>query len=282
MTLRGAAAVVGFHELPTRRAYPGRSMLGLLGEAAREAIADAHLRKEDIDGLITEGGPVFPADVAQYLGMTPRFATGVSMMGCSGATGITVAAMAVQNGLANNVLVAIAQERDPNRPPAFPNEANMRTEFEAPFGTAPVANTGYGLLYSRHMYEYGTTHEQLANIAANQRFNALENPNSAFQGQPITKEDVVNSRWVNYPIHLLECVMPCGGGAAVIVTSAERAKAFSANRPVYLLGAGVGLDAMVGWQHEKLTQSPVVRSAPKAYEMSGYGPMDIQFAEFYD
>ena len=78
----------------------------------------------------------------------------------------------------------------------------------------------------RHMYEFGTTQEQFARMAVNQRFNALTNPNAVFRGQPITIDDVLNSRMVNDPLHLLECVMPCAGAAACIVTSAERAKSF--------------------------------------------------------
>ncbi len=280
--MRGEAAIVAFAELPTRRTYPGRSALGLLADVANQAIEDAHLRKEDVDGLITEGGMVYPAAVAEYMGMTPGFATGVSMMGCSGGTAISIAAAAIHAGLATNVLVAISQFREANTPfGAQGSEPTLGTEFESPYGPAVAANTGYGMMYSRHMHEYGTTPEQMARIAANQRFNALENPNSAFQGQPITVEDVLASRYINWPLHLLECVMPCAGGAAVIVTSADRAKSFP-NRPVYLLGAGVGVMGLMGWQHDRITESPVAMSAPRAFAMSGYGPKDVQFAQFYD
>ena len=118
-------------------------------------------------------------------------------------------------------------------------------------------------------------------MAVNERFNTLENPNSVFQGQPITHDDVMNSRFVNYPIKLLETVMPCAGAAAVVVTTAERAK-HSLNRPVYLLGSGIATDPLTGWQRDKLTETPVARSAPTAFSMSGYTPRDMQFAQFYD
>ena len=155
-------------------------------------------------------------------------------------------------------------------------------EFEVPFGPAPGANTGYALMKRRHIYEFGTTQEQFAKMALNQRFNGLTNPNAVFQGQPITIDDVLNSRMVNDPLHLLECVMPCGGAAACIVTSAERAKAFP-QPPVYLLGAGASAsDHDTIWQSPRMTTTPVVVSGRKAYEMAGYGPKDIQFAEFYD
>jgi acetyl-CoA acetyltransferase len=103
-----------------------------------------------------------------------------------------------------------------------------------------------------------------------------------FQGHPITVEDVLTSRMVNDPLHLLECVMPCGGAAACLVTSAERAKSLP-HPPVYLLGAGAGVsDHDTIWQSPRMTTTPVVISARKAYEMAGYRPKDIQFAEFYD
>lgn len=281
MSMRGATAIVAFAELPTRRSYPGRTVNGLLAEAAREAMADAHIRKEDIDGLVVEGGSIYPTAVGEYMGLTPNFITGVSTMGASGATAVGVAAMAIYSGLANNVLVTLAAPREAGMAWGSPPEPGMRTEFENPYGPAVAANTGYALMYSRHMHEYGTTQEQLAHIAVNQRFNALENENAVFQGQPITVDDVLNSRYINYPIRLLESVMPCAGGGACIVTSAERAKSFP-NPPVYILGAGIASDPLTGWQRERLTQSAVSRSAPIAFNMAGYGPRDIQFAEFYD
>ena len=119
-------------------------------------------------------------------------------------------------------------------------------------------------------------------MAVNQRFNALPNPNAVFQGQPITIDDVLSSRMVNEALHLLECVMPCGGAAACIVTSAERARAFP-HPPVYLLGAGASAaDHDTIWQSPRMTTTPVVVSSRKAFEMAGYGPKDIEFAEVYD
>jgi acetyl-CoA acetyltransferase len=281
VSFRGKAAIIGIGELPTQRTTPGRSVAGLMGEAARLAVQDAHIRKEDVDGIVTEGGNTYPAFVAEYLGLRVRFATGSSMMGASGATGVTLASMAVMNGLANYVLVVIAQARNPALPAAPEGFPGGASEFDFPYGPAAGANTGYAQIYKRHMEKYGTTQEQLAHVAANERFNALENPNSAFKGQPITVEDVIASRYVNYPLRLLECVMPCGGAAAVIVTTAERAKA-SLTRPVYVLGGGVALDDFAGMQRPDITVTPVARSAPIALAMSGYTPRDIQFAEFYD
>lgn len=288
MTLRGTAAIVGFGELPTRRTYPGRTTYSLCTEATRLTIADAGLRKEDIDGLVTRGSDISPMDLAEYMGLHVGFCEGITQHGASGAHSIVVAASAIHAGLAHTVLCVLGGSRDPavggfgpgivrGAPPA-----SKGTEFEAPFGPSAGANTGYALMKHRHMYEFGTTQEQFAKMAVNQRFNALTNPNAVFQGQPINIEDVLTSRMVTDPLHLLECVMPCGGAAACIVTSAERAKSFP-HPAVYVLGAGAGVsDHDTIWQSPRMTTTPVVISARKAYEMAGYAPKDIQFAEFYD
>jgi len=282
MTLKGKAAIVGIGEIPTLRAYPGRTTFSLCAEATRLAIADAGLRKEDIDGLVTRGSDITPMELAEYMGFHVGFCEGVTQHGSSGAHSVVVAASAINAGLANTVLCVLGSTRDPAVVARGMPPASMTTEFETPFGPAAGANTGYALIMQRHMYEFGTTQEQFARVAVSQRFNALTNPNAAFKGQPITIDDVLNSRFVNDPLHLLECVMPCGGAAACIVTSADRARSFP-NPPVYILGVGAGAtDHDTIWQSPRMVTTPVITSARKAYDMAGYGPKDIQFAEFYD
>lgn len=288
MTLRGKAAVVGFAELPTLRTYPGRTTHSLCAEASRLAIADCKLNKEDIDGLIMRGTDLTPVDLAEYMGLRLSFCEGITQHGSSGAHAVALAASAITSGMANTILCVFGGTRDPNVGGFGPGvergapPASKGTEFETPFGPSAGANTGYGLMKQRHMYEFGTTDEQFAKMAVNQRFNALTNPNAVFKGQPITVEDVLSSRMINDPLHILESVMPCGGAAACIVTSAERAKSLP-NPPVYILGAAAGATAHdTIWQAERLVVTPVVMSARKAYEMAGYGPKDIQVAQFYD
>ncbi|MSQ40258.1 MAG: thiolase family protein [Dehalococcoidia bacterium] len=282
MTLRGVAAIVGISEIPTRRTIPGRSTLGLMAEAVKMALDDAHLRKEDVDGLV---GEMFPGGPAEYMGIKPRFCQGVQLAGATGAACIEIAAAAINAGLAQTIVVTLTQAREAAG--YMPLEtggpgASTGSEWESWLGPAAGANNGYGLLYRRHMHEFGTTERQLARIAANQRFNALQNPNSAFQGQPITLEDVMNSRYINEPLKMLESVMPAAGGGAVIVTTAERAKAMP-NRPVYVLGAAVGVShGSHPWQLERTTTSAVSMTAPDALKMAGYRAKDMQFAQFYD
>ncbi|MBI2872801.1 MAG: thiolase family protein [Chloroflexi bacterium] len=287
MSLRGKTAIVGFGEIPTERNYPGRTTESLCTEVARIAIEDAGLRKSDIDGLITreENNPL---DVAQHMGIHPVFAQGMTLHGASGAASVMVAASAIYAGLATNVLCVLGATRDPEvggaQPgaPRVPPPVSYHTEWEDPYGPVIAANGHYALLKRRHMHEFGTTDEQFAKIAVDERFNALLNPNAVWRGVPQTLEDVLKSRYVAEPLHLLECVMPCAGAGAVIVTSAERAKAMP-NPPVYILGAGgAATNRSATWQAPEMTTTPVVMSAPRAFQMSRYSPKDMQFAEFYD
>ena len=290
MSLRGETAIVGFYELPTLRNYGERSTGGLWAEAARGAIRDAGLRKQDIDGVISSVETGVPMLLCETLGLTPRYTMCMSVMGASGTSSIGAASMAVASGLANYVLCVFGQSRPQsssrlNAAAAAAGgggPASLGTEWESPFGPVIAANGGYGLMKQRHMYQYGTTQEQFAKCSVDERFNALLNENALWKGQPITIEDVLNSRYTNDPLHLLECVMPCSGAAAVIVTSAARAKALP-NPPVYVLGVGgpATLKNSV-WQAEEVALSPVVLSAPTAFQMAGYSPKDMQFAEFYD
>ncbi len=279
-SLRGKTAIVGIGEVPTRRQYENRTMYGLCADASKLAIEDAGIQKEEINGLVTDGAYGTPASMAEYIGIRPTFATGVTMQGASGASATTVAALAINGGMCDTVLVVMGNSRrDRDR---MGNAApSVRTEWEDPFGMAPGANTGYGLLYQRHMHEYGTTERQLAQLAVNQRFNAEFNENAVFKDQLITVDDVLNSRYINRPLKLLESVMPCDGAAALIITTAEKAKTLP-NLPAYLLGAGMEQGAANLWQTSQVTTSPVAVSAPRAFAMAGYNPSDMEFAQFYD
>lgn len=289
MSMRGKTAIVGFYEVPTRRNYGNRDTISIQAECALGAIRDAGLRKEDIDGIITSE-ETSAMSVAEQLGMRPRYNNSMTVMGASGAASIAHAAAVIYAGMANYVLCLFGDSRpqSSSRLNATANAfrgggpATIGSEWEAPFGPVIAANGGYGLIKSRHMYKYGTTQEQFAKVSVDERFNAQLNENAVWKGVPITIDDVLNSRFTNDPLHLLECVMPCSGGGAVIVTSAERARALK-NPPVYILGVGGPATRHNAiWQEEDVTVSPVVLSAPEAFKMSGYNAKDMQFAEFYD
>ncbi len=280
--LRGKAAIVGIAETRHRRSWPGRSMLGLCAEVIAQAIADAGLKREDIDGLMTFGNTFYPSSIAEYAGIRPvHFAQASGLMGASSGVALAVAANVVTTGMANYVLFVGGGARDPENPEPFGGApADFASEFAAPYGPAVAANNNYGMLYSRHMYEYGTKPEQMAQIAVNQRFNAAKNENAALR-DPITVEDVLSSRYINEPLHILESVMPVAGAIAYIVTTAERARTLK-HKPVYVLGAGVSQGYQNSWMTPNFTTTPVAYSAPQAYQMAGYNAHDMEFAEFYD
>jgi acetyl-CoA acetyltransferase len=202
------------------------------------------------------------------------------MQGASGASATSVAAAAIHAGLCDTAVVVMGNSRLDRARAGAPSNT-VRAEWEIPYGMAAGANTGYGLIYVRHMHEYGTKPEQMAKMAVDQRFNALKNPNAVFQGQPLTVDDVLNSRYISYPLRLLESVMPCDGAAACIVTTPERARSLP-NRPVYVLGVGMEQGMGNVWQTPRITTTPVKVSASRAFQMARYGPKDVQFAEFYD
>jgi acetyl-CoA acetyltransferase len=288
MSLRGKTAIIGIGELkPMKVPPPGRTGWGLITEVARMAIEDAGLRKEDIDGVILEPpeGEVQmcnPSYLVECLHLPVRYGTSAGILGASAAGQIWRAAAAINAGLCNNVLcvtcgiLELAKFRE--------WQQNLRAagidQYESPYG--PVgANSGYALLAQRHAYEYGTTDAQRARISVDQRTNACANPDALFYGKPITVDDVLNSRVVTSPLHLLEIVMPCSGGAALVVTSAERAKSLP-HPPCYLLGAGEYITHDSVAHAPTMTTSPIKVSAAKAFEMAGVTPKDINLVSAYD
>ncbi|MGH9195945.1 MAG: thiolase family protein, partial [Acidimicrobiia bacterium] len=159
-------------------------------------------------------------------------------------------------------------------------DRSAAAEFEVPYG-AIGANFGYAQIATRYMYEYGVTPEQLAKIAVHQRDNACMNPDAIFYGEPITVEDVLNSPVVVDPLHMLEIVMPVGGAAALVVTSAERAKTLP-NNPAYLLGAGEHCTHKSITYAPSLTDTAIKVAADKAFEMSGVSRDRVGLASIYD
>ena len=289
MSIRGKAAIVGFYETPTQKEFEGRTTFGVLAEAARGAIADAGLKKDDIDGLISSEN-LNSLLLGEAIGVKPRWTMSMTTHGASGATSIATAAQAISAGVVDYVLCIFGEARPRSssrlqaeaRARAGGGPPNRATEWENPYGPVIAANGGYGLIKQRHMYEYGTTQEQFAKAAVDERFNASTNENAVWQGQPLTIEDVLNSRYTNDPLHLLEGVMPCSGAHAVVVTSAERARALP-HPPAYILGVGgpaTSHDTI--WQEDNVATSPVVHSAPTALQMAQVNVREIDFAEFYD
>ncbi len=288
--LRGAAAIVGIGELKPERTRPGRDAMSLLAEASYLAIQDAGLTKADIDGMIFDpelaigsGGGYVPK-MAEYMGIYPTWATGCDAQGAAAAAMALQAAAYVDAGLANYVLCGMSAAIDPDvprRPAAPARQETATTEFQVPFGPTVGANGWYAMIAKRYEALYGATVEKRAKICVDLRYNANHNPMAIWHDKPITIEDVVNSRIVADPLHLLECVMPCAGGCAFVVTRADLVQN-SPHKPAYVLGGGLGILRANLTHVGEITESPVGGAAKKAFAMSGYGPKDVQAMEIYD
>jgi len=257
----------------------GVTPLDLIGQATARALADSGLSKADIDGLCTASAYYnLPAlDVGEYLGIRPSYTDGTNVGGSSFVSQLWHAAMAIEAGACTNVLIVYGstQRSDSGR-------LVSRSEllpYEEPFRPRhPVSM--YALAASRHMHQYGTTREQLAEVAVAARQWANLNP-VAFAHGPLTIGDVLGSRMVSSPLTSRDYCLVTDGGGAIIVTSAERAGG-RPRPPVYLLGAGEAhwhrhISAM-----PDLTVSAARESGARAFEMAGVAREDVDVVELYD
>ncbi|MFF5989999.1 thiolase family protein [Prauserella flavalba] len=283
MSLRGAAAVVGAAETPPRRTTPGMTTLDMIASTAALAVADAGMEPAEIDGLLVgpqvgETPQHVPATVAEYLGLAPTYADLVDLGGATGAGMVWRAAAAIAAGMCDTALCVLGNVRTDVVPRS--SNRNPIREFDVPYGGSG-ANQAYAMVATRHCAEFGTTPEQLALVPVFERDNARLNPDAVFHGKPITVDDVLASPLVVSPLRLLEVVMPCGGGAAVVVTSPARARR-APHRPVWLRGAGEKVTHRALSQAPELTTSPLAAAIGDAYAMASAGPDDLDLLSLYD
>ncbi len=279
---RARAAIAGVGESDVGR-RTGRSALALHLEAATRALADAGLDAAGIDGVISRpirGGAQtnYAGVLASRLGIEPAYVCDVAVGGASSAAMILTAAAAVEAGYCTTVLCVNGDAQTGRASPGGVG-GGWADPFERPFGVlgAPVQ---YALAARRHMHEYGTTSEQLGAVAVACRAHAALAPN-AVSRTPITLADHQASRIVADPLHLLDCCPVTDGAGAVVVTTAERARA-GPQPPVYLLG-GAQHATHAEIQYAPSMTTVAMRGASQAaYTMAGLGPADIDVAELYD
>jgi acetyl-CoA acetyltransferase len=285
MKLNAAIAGVGTSRVGQ---VADRSALQLQADAAQAALADAGLRMTDIDGLLTTPVRVehwnMPCGVvANHLGVKATYLSTVDVAGASGCAMIHQAAMAVASGQASAVLCVAGQNllTHGSRAKAVKSMAeggSAHPQFEVPYG--PIVPSLYALAAQRHMHEFGTTPEQLAEVAVTLRRHASLNPN-AHKREPVTVSDVLKSRMITTPLHILDCAIVSDGAAAAIVTSSERARDLK-KRPVHLLGQGYGLRHSHVGEHVDLMSTGAVDSGLGAFKSAGLTPADIDVAQIYD
>ena len=284
MSIRGKACIVGAYEHPTRKAE-NKSVAQLHAEVALGALRDAGLTRADVDGYFCAGDApgMGPLSMADYIGLdrlTHYDSTDVG--GCSYLAHVAHAAEAIAMGKCKVALLTLA-----GRPrsegvatgtaprPGDPRQPDV--QFEYPFGPA-IANM-YAMCAQRHMYEYGTTSEQLAWIKVAASHHAQHNEHAMLR-KVVTVEDVVNSPLVADPLHRLDCCVISDGGGALVVTSPEIARTLK--RPVVTIrGAGEAIKHVDGGRID-LTYTGARFAGARAFEMAGVKPADIKYASIYD
>ncbi|HEY5017059.1 MAG TPA: thiolase, partial [Streptosporangiaceae bacterium] len=260
---------------------PGISTLGLHIEGALNAVADAGLTLRDIDGIATVSAPG-PVQVAHALGITPDWIDGTGVGGTSFLLHVRHAAAAIRAGYARTILITHGESGRSRVGAArmAPAPSSPVGQFEAPYGTLGPPTT-FTIPALRYMKEYGLTHEQLAYVAVAQRRCAAKNPRAAFR-DPITVDDVLASRMVAYPFHLLECCLVTDGGGALVVTSADRAGEFP-HPAVHVLGTGESSETPMISQLVDFTQSQAFRLAGEAaFAEAGITTSDVGHLMVYD
>ena len=275
-------AIVGAAETTKLGLIPDKSDLDLHADAALNTLADAGLKTKDIDGVATAGE--WPTGVAHYLGITPKWIDGTQVGGCSFMIHVRHAVAAIAHGYCDTVLITHGESgrSGVGRGGGFRGGAGggLAGQFEMPYG--PVGPpTLFTLPVLRYMKKYGLTHEQLATVAVVQREWAGMNPRASYR-DPITVADVLASRMIAYPFHLLECCLVTDGGGALILTAAERAKDFP-NKPVYIIGSGESVETPMVSQMADLTSSRAFKVAgAAAFQSAGIEHADVDHLMIYD
>ena len=245
-------------------------------EAMELALADAGLKRADIDGFIYQSGMEGDTYDCRYLGISPMNFWAMQAGGATAGATVMAAIGAIEAGVATTVLCMGASRL---------RSANLRLGAVA-YGYAqawglvsPIAN--HALNATRHMAVYGTTHEQLGSVAVTQREYACMRPEAMEYGKPITLDDYFASPWIAHPFRLLDCTRDTDGGVALIVTSAERARALT-DKPVYIMGVGAGCNIQ-RW-HNKTVYEGLDCSRPKesAFRTAGISTADVDVFECYD
>jgi acetyl-CoA acetyltransferase len=282
MSVRGRAAIVGAAESSRIGAVPDMSALELHAESARLAVADAGLTLADVDGVASAG--LSPVVIAHHLGIRPTYLDSTSIGGCSFLVHVRHAAAAIAGGLAKVVLISHGESGRSRVGAArrAMDRSSPQGQFEAPYGpVGPPTLFPIGVL--RYMKQYGLTHEQLASVAVAQRRWAADVPRAMYR-EAITVDDVLASRMIAYPMHLLECCLVTDGGGALVVTSAERARAVPGPKPVvYVLGTGEASESPMVSMMEDFTSSLAFRNASAAaFAEAGIRPPEVDHVMIYD
>ena len=277
--LRCKACIVAVSESDLGEVGPHLTAVDLMAQALDRALVECGLTKADVDGLFASSAYYQMASVepAEYLGIHPRYTDSTTLGGSSFVSHLHHAAVALNQGACDvaAILYGSTQRSDSGR---LVSTANW-LPYEVPYEPRmPVSM--YAMVTARHMHEFGTTREQLAEVAIQARQWAQLNPN-AFTRDPLTMEEVFSARMISEPFTSRDCCLVTDGGGAVIMTRPDRAKDLK-QKPVYLLGAGEAHWHRHISQMPDLTTTAAIDSGKRAFEMAGLQPSDVDVFELYD
>jgi acetyl-CoA acetyltransferase len=262
----------------------GATPYALAAQSSRRALAEANLTPRDVDGFASTGlGTLQPVDVAEYLGLRPRWMDSTAVGGAAWEVMAAHATDAIAEGRADVILVTYGSTARSDL------RAGLRTanldwgsrgpqQWEAPYGITLISK--YAMAARRHMQQYGTTLEQLAEIAVSARYNAGLNPDAQVQS-PLTIDEVLGSRMIADPFTALQCCLRSDGGAAAVLVAEDRV-ADLPGQPVWVLGAGEHASHVSMGQWEDFTSGPAQVSGKLAFERAGVTPADIDVCQLYD
>ena len=289
-TQKRRAAIVGIYEWPKRK-DPGVSAMQIKAQSIRHALDDAGLDWTDVDAVYDagdgEGGGL--ANIVQYLGLRPNVIDTTQVGGSSYEFHAAHAVRAIEEGKASVAVLSYGSKAATQRTPIGTGGGraggSWSTNMEAPYGMTLIAN--YAMVARRHMAQYGTTSEQLAEISVATRHHAMRNPDAVqalrdlgVEGvSEISVDDVLNSRMIADPLHLLECCLVTDGGGAVIIASPE-VVARTKKKPVWILGSGEAMSYVTN--DSDITVSAAAQSAPTAFGQAGVTAAEIDIAMIYD
>jgi acetyl-CoA acetyltransferase len=276
---RGSIAIVGAAESDIGSVAADMSVIDLMAQGTVRALADAGLTLADVDGLFcaTTQARTSAMSFAEYLQKPDAYVDSTIVGGSSFEIHVAHAQAAIEAGLCSVAVVAYGStQRSAGRKNASPREFNP---YETPFKPF-MPSTAYAMAANRHMHEYGTTREQLAEVAVAARKWAQLNP-VAFDQRPLDIAGVLGAKMVSYPFTVRDCCLVTDGGGAIVLTSAARAKALK-KPPVYVLGTGTSMTHASISNMPDLTRTGAIASGARAYQAAGLGPKDMDMAELYD
>lgn len=274
--LRGSSAVVGVG-LSRFGNLAGRTHMEIMGEAVYHALADAGLGIHDVDGIFASNfvDQLTPLVVAEYFGIKPDFMDGSNLGGSVFVNSLLSASLALKHGLCNVALICYGSN---NKSGGIVAPAHAKTIESVYKPRYPMQ--AYALAAARHMHQYGTTKEQLAEVAVSARKWAQLNP-AAEMRDPLTIADVLAARRVLEPFGVRDCCLVSDGGGAMLMVRADRAKDFP-KKPVYMLGVSSRTTHNIISAMPDLTVTAAAQSGPEAFAMAGVKPADIDVVELYD